>query len=281
VTLLRQSIEGNDPFFTETTKEVAMKKQKMPSLFVSHGSPMLALDKKGGLEYRQWGGKLTNEYQPKAILVFSAHWEDEKLLFGESINHDELFYDFYGFPSELYQVQYPAPSASEIVTSIENLLEKSVPKTERKLDHGVWVPFLHMWPNADLPILQMSMPNTMSNEELYNLGKSLTPLREENILIVGAGTLTHNLREGLSGKYNTTPDWTVEFDNWVETTLMNSRDDLLNWEKAPHAYRNHPSPEHFRPLLIAAGAANESDEVSFPTIGFDFTLFSKRSIQFG
>ncbi len=253
-------------------------KTKTPVLFVSHGSPMLAQDAHTGADYRAWSETLP---RPKAILVFSAHWEAPPLQFGETVRHDELVYDFYGFPEALYRMQFPAPGAGWLVDAVNDVLGEKMATAARGLDHGVWVPFIHMWPEADLPILQMSMPSTFSNQELYELGAKLSPLREQGVMIVGSGTLTHNLREGFKGGYAAPPEWVTEFDDWVERSLLHNRAAILDWQaEAPHAQRNHPTPDHFRPLLIAAGAAGEDEPVSFPITGFEMMVFSRRSVQF-
>ena len=251
----------------------------MPALFVSHGNPMLANDNESAQEYRAWGERLP---KPKALLIFSAHWQTPGLVFGETIRHEKLIYDFFGFPDELYQLQYPAPGAEWLIDEVCNVLAEAVPQNKRGLDHGVWVPLLHMWPEADVPILQMSLPADYSNHDLLELGRRLAPLREQGVMIVGAGTLSHNLREGLSGKYASTPEWVTRFDDWLERALLNDRMQLLDWENsAPEAQRNHPTAEHFRPLLITVGAALEGEPAMFPLLGFDMAVFSKRSVQFG
>ena len=140
---------------------------------------------------------------------------------------------------------------------------------------------MQMWPDADIPVLQMTMPANLSNEDLFQLGQQLRPLRDEGILIIGAGTLTHNLRAFRPDVLDT-PDWAQAFDDWVVATLdAGDRDALLQWqERAPQAKQNHPTPEHFRPLLIAAGAG-DGDVVSYPMTGFEFGSFSMRSVRFG
>ena len=253
--------------------------QIMPSLFVSHGNPMLALDAESAMEYRDWGKTLP---LPKAILIFSAHWEKAGLVFGETIRHEKLVYDFYGFPDELYQLQYPAPGAEWLVSEVRRVVNEDILQSNRGLDHGVWVPLLHMWPDAGVPILQMSLPSDYSNQQLYELGRQLAPLRKQGVMIVGAGTLSHNLREGLSRRYTETPTWVLNFDRWITQTLAADREQLFEWEtKAPDAMRNHPTPEHFRPLLITVGVAYESETPVYPLSGFDMAVFSKRSVQYG
>ena len=252
----------------------------MPVLFISHSAPTLALDPDNGKPLANWAATVP---KPEAILVFSAHWETNTLAVGESTQHTQLVYDFYGFPEPLYKIQYPAPAADYLIPTIAELLQHhySLQQLDRGLDHGVWVPFLHMWPQADIPILQMTMPSNFSNEDLYHLGETLAPLRKQGVLICANGTLTHNLREWRQGD-TTVATWAREFDQWVKSTLETKNTQaLLNWQNtAPDATRNHPTPEHFRPLLIAAGAAL-GDTPSFPIEGFEFGSFSKRCVQFG
>ena len=256
--------------------------QKLPTLFISHGAPPLALDSEKGKDYQRLGQALPTS---KAILVISAHWETrEQIALGETSRHDELVYDFGVFRQELYELQYPAPGAPDVVDEIAKLLSPAheVLLTDRGLDHGVWVPFLHMWPEANVPVLQMSLPYSFSNQELFDLGKQLAPLREQNILIVTTGGITHNLRE-INFRHRGAPvHWAAEFDQWLVDTLnTHDADALLNWQsKAPNAAMNHPSPEHFRPLLIAAGAA-QGEAVSYPIEGFEYGSMSRRAVRFG
>lgn len=253
----------------------------MPTLFVSHGSPLLAIDTIKGIDYARWGMALP---RPKAILVFSAHWEGNQLVLGEASTHNDLIYDFSGFPEQLYHLKYPAPGSAWLIEQVQAILgDKATPRvTTRGLDHGVWIPFLHLWPEADIPIVQMSMPYNLSNQELYEFGQQLALLREQGVLIVGSGMITHNLAE-LNPHYRGEPQaWAKIFDDWTKDILL-QRDihSLLNWEKlAPNAQRNHPTVEHFRPLLIAAGAA-DMQNIRFPIEGFDAGILSCRSVQFG
>lgn len=240
---------------------------------------MAIFDDAARKEYANWAENLKT---PDAILIISAHWETEDIALGETKTHNELLYDYYGFPDELYQVQYPAPGAPELADQLCSLINDISLVENRGLDHGVFVPLFHMWPQANLPVLQMSLPRNYSSEDLFTLGKLLSPLRENNVLIAGAGTLTHNLRAWNPRHHGEPAPWAIAFDNWVEETLLNKdKNALLHWEKqAPLAKQNHPTPEHFRPLIIAAGAAFH-EEVSFPMTGFDYGVFSKRSVQFG
>ena len=244
-----------------------MTQTKTPVLFISHSNPMLVFDKESEQNYRNWAQQLP---EVKALLFFSAHWQTAELTFGESGQHTRLVYDFFGFPDELYRMQYPAPGAAWLTETVETLLEEKIASSERGLDHGIWIPLLHMWPEADIPILQMSLPAQYDNQQLYDLGRRLAPLREQGVMICGGGTLSHNLREGLTKHHDYTPAWVRDFDKWLATTLSTHPQELLDWEnKAPNAQRNHPTPEHFLPLLITLGAADADEQVRFPITGFD------------
>lgn len=253
--------------------------KKTPVLFISHGNPMVMLDKVEGKDYAQWGQNLP---RIEAILIFSAHWETDELAFGETEDHKQLVYDFYGFPDPLYDVQYPAPGAPWLVDKVNALLDLSITETGRGLDHGVYVPMVHMWPNANIPVLQMSLPRNYSEVDLFELGQKLAPLRDEGVLIVGAGSLTHNLRAWNPQLGDEPLEWAKVFDDWVENVLLEKdKTALLNWKNdAPNALMNHPTAEHFLPLLVAAGAGWEED-ITFPTIGFSYGIFTRRSVQFG
>ena len=252
----------------------------MPGLFVAHSAPTLALDAKAGADYRKMAEDLPI---PDAILVFSAHWETDQLAFGETVKHDELIYDFGGFQPELYEIQYPAPGAPALVEQIQALLpDMEIATTSRGIDHGVWVPLLHMWPQANVPVLQMSLPGLYSDEQLLQLGERLMPLREHNVMIIASGVITHNLRTVNRDSKSDPPTWALEFDQWLEQVL-NKKDypQLVKWRSvAPHALQNHPTPEHFRPLLIAAGAA-QKESVAYPITGFEWGTLSRRCVRFG
>lgn len=252
----------------------------MPTLFISHGSPLLALDAITGKRYKQWATSLPT---PKAILIFSAHWESDHLTIGETTVHDKLIYDFFGFPNKLYQLQYPAPGSPWLAERLYELLNGDIKLTRanRGLDHGVWIPLLHMWPKVDIPILQMSIPRTSSNETLFELGKKLAPLKKQGVLIITSGMVTHNLSLWNPNHHGDPTDFAKAFDDWLKDILLNGDiHQLLEWQThAPYASQNHPTPEHFRPLLIAAGTSN-MHTISFPITGFEAGIFSRRSIQF-
>lgn len=258
-----------------------MLKNQMPVAFIGHGNPLNVVDEANFTGWRAWGTHLP---KPKAILAVSAHWEETPVSIGTTARHDELVYDFSGFPSFMYDLDYPAPGAPDLADRVEGLLEgrTNVARTNRGLDHGIWVPMIHLFPKADVPVLQISMPIAMSEAELYSLGGELSPLRSEGVLILGTGNLTHNLREAFRADPTTPPpEYAARFDAWAARALETQDHTALQaWtEEAPEALRSHPSAEHFRPVLVAAGAARSSD-AGFPIEGFEMGMISRRSVQF-
>jgi len=254
---------------------------RMPVGFVGHGNPMSVLDQAKGELWAEWGASLP---RPRAILTVSAHWEDSPVTIGRVIRHQGLLYDFYGFPEEMYRLQYPAPGAPELADRVAGLLAPlvHVVRSDRAVDHGAWVPLLHMWPEADVPLLQISMPRHMTEEELYSVGVALAPLRDEAVFIFATGNLVHDLRGVSFLEDEPIPGHVLEFDRWVADVLSaKDHDGLAAWrERAPDPRRAHPTPEHFRPILVAAGAAG-GDEVSFPIEGFENRTVSRRCVRFG
>jgi 4,5-DOPA dioxygenase extradiol len=227
----------------------------LPSLFISHGSPMLALTETPAHDFLR---ELGQALRPKAVVVVSAHWSSRQLLVSTSAR-PETIHDFGGFPRELFEVQYPAPGEPELAMRLARELN-AVP-VERGLDHGAWVPLSLMFPAADVPVVSLSLPVQWSNAELAALGERLAALREENILVIGSGSLTHNLRE-MQPRDAAMPAWVGEFADWIEARLAdNDREALLAWESAPKARENHPTPEHFQPLLVAMGAGGRAERL--------------------
>ncbi|RZI43314.1 dioxygenase [Herbaspirillum sp. HC18] len=235
---------------------------RLPTLFVSHGSPMLALEESpASLFLRQLGGTLP---RPRAILVASAHWESRGGPAVSLAKQPETIHDFGGFPPALYELQYPAPGAPELAEKAAGLLEQagfSVGRSAgRGLDHGAWVPLQLMYPKADIPVTQVTVMRGASPAEHERLGKALASLRDEGVLVIGSGSLTHNLYElGGNDIDAPVPSWVSEFGTWMMTSLQgNHRDALLDYRaQAPHAARNHPTEEHLLPLFVAMGAAGE------------------------
>lgn len=253
---------------------------KLPALFVAHGAPPLLDDAQWVGELRLWAQSLP---RPKSILMISAHWENRPLTLGATRTLP-LVYDFYGFPQRYYQQQYAAPGAPELAQRIRKELRSTMQVADepgRGLDHGAYVPLVAMYPEADIPVLQMSLPSE-NPRELFALGRSLSALREEGVLIIGSGFITHNLRTLDWSNESAPPAWASEFDAWTAEALSRSDvDALLEYErKGPGARIALPTREHFVPLLVALGAA-ERHRVTCPISGFWMGSLTKRSVQFG
>ncbi len=253
--------------------------ETMPSAFVSHGSPMLAVDKVRGPELTAWTKALP---RPVAVLSVSAHYERRPVTIGTTRTLP-LIYDFGGFPKALYKIQYAAPGAPKLAKRVVQQLSPLMKVYENKRrghDHGTWVPMRWMYPQADVPLLSVSLP-THDPKTLYRMGRALRPLREEGVLILGSGSMTHNLRRlGRAG--SKTPSWAKEFDDWSSTVLAaNDVDQLLDWQrKAPAARTNHPTVEHFVPLILAAGARKDGEVATFPVTGFQAGSMSRRCVSY-
>lgn len=255
-------------------------KSTLPVLFLAHGAPILLDEPDWVGALRGWAGALP---KPASILVISAHWEARPTTLGAT-RTVPLYYDFYGFPARYYETQYPAPGAPALAERVTGLLSAAgqgpVQKSERGLDHGAYVPLVCMYPEAETPVLQLSMPS-LSPKELFALGRALGPLRDEGVLILASGFLTHNMRFAFKPG---TPAWAREFDAWTADVLARRDvDALLDFEaKGPAARTALPTTEHFAPVIVAAGAAADGAPVSFPIEGFWMDgAFTKRSVQWG
>ncbi len=254
----------------------------MPVVFIAHGAPPLLDDASWKSEVATWARALP---VPKGILSLSAHWEHQPVAIGAT-TRVPLIYDFHGFPERYYALEYPSPGAPEVAARVRDLLRESgiafVDEPSRGLDHGTYVPLMSMFPDADIPVLQVSLPG-LDPKALYALGRALSPLRGEGVLIAASGFLTHNMRS-LSERM--TPAWAHEFDAWVaEVLLRGDVDALVDFHgRAPAARLAHPREEHFAPVIAAAAAAmSRVGKVTFPIAGF-WSLapsFSRRTVQFG
>jgi 4,5-DOPA dioxygenase extradiol len=252
--------------------------QRMPAIYLSHGAPPLADDALWTRQLADWSRELP---KPKSVLMVSAHWEAAPLALGATTTVP-LTYDFWGFEDRYYQVRYPAPGAPELASDVRKLLRAAGTQVEdipdRGLDHGAYVPLVEMYPDADVPVLQVSMP-TLDPQGLYEIGRKLKPLRDEGVLIVGSGFFTHNLR-ALSPDGRVQPVM-AEFDHWGQETLARGDlDALLDFQhQAPAARQAHPRTEHFAPLFVTLGASG-GDLASARTVIDGFWLgLAKRSIQ--
>ena len=194
-----------------------MNLQTLPGLFISHGSPMLAIhpEQSGPALHRL----SINLPRPQAIVVMSAHWESHSLEVSTGVR-PETWHDFRGFPPELYDIRYPAAGAPQLAEQILQLFAEADisahANSTRPRDHGVWMPLLHMYPEADIPVVEISLPMTFSAQQIYNIGQALAPLREQQILLIGSGSITHNLGElSWHGESQTVPEWASTFRNYV------------------------------------------------------------------
>jgi len=232
---------------------------RLPAVFVSHGSPMLALEPHRPA-HQFLRGASQHWPRPKAILAISAHWETEAPEIGATAQPATI-HDFYGFPPALYQMRYPAPGAPQLAGRIKSLLEEAGHPArldpERGLDHGAWSPLALIYPEADIPVLQLSLQPHRDPAYQAAIGRALAPLRDEGVLIMATGSLTHNLRELSRDDSGGIAGWAEEFAGWMAAKLQ-ARDDaaLLDYRRqAPHAQRSHPTDEHLLPLYVALGAA--------------------------
>lgn len=257
-----------------------MKEDRLPSIFVAHGAPPLLDDAPWVAELNAWAAQLP---KPKAILVLSAHWEERPVTIGAT-RTVPLIYDFSGFAPHHYQQKYAAPGAPELAGLVRGLLngQRIAEDPDRGLDHGAYIPLVAMYPNADVPVLQVSLPSE-NPQELFALGRALRPLRDAGILILGSGFITHNLRALDWHGASAPPTWATEFDAWTADALTrNDVDALLDYEaKGPGAQIALPTREHFVPLLVSLGAAGDGEQARFPIGGWWLGSLTRRSVQFG
>lgn len=253
----------------------------LPTLFLAHGSPMLALDGGDwGLAMSSLGQRLT---APRAILVCSAHWEAPGPFRLSSAALPGVMHDFGGFPEALYGLDYPAPGAPDLASQAAGLLQgaglEAALDSQRRLDHGAWVPLRYLYPKADIPVVQLSLPRPRTPELLLAAGRALAPLRDQGVLILGSGGIVHNLRrldwEGAGGPQ----PWASAFEGWVRGRLMaGDASALARWSEAPGAAESVPTSEHLDPLFVALGAAGVTPDLLFD--GWQLGSLSLASYEF-
>ena len=267
---------------TSTKGARAEAHEHMPVIFIAHGSPLLLDDAGWVAELKTWARAMP---RPRSVLMLSAHWQLQPVTLGAT-RTVPLVYDFYGFPEKYYRVTYPAPGAPALAARVWEILGETQPVAQapdRGLDHGAYVPLVAMYPDADVPVLQVSLP-TMDAHTLFALGRALAPLRREGVLIVGSGFLTHNLRALDLRPSPATPAWAAEFDAWsADVITRRDVDALLDYRnRAPGVRQALPTHEHFVPVVAAMGAAIETaNAVQFPITGFVAGSLTRRSVQFG
>ncbi len=268
---------------------------RMPTLFVSHGSPMTALDpREAGAWWQRLGPAIEAAFgRPKAILAVSAHSLTREPVLLAAPRH-EAVYDFGGFDPKLYTLRYDAPGAPELATRVQALLQAAGLPVHRVdeggLDHGIWVPLRSMWPGAEIPVLPLAWPPDWSPQRLFELGRALAPLADEGVLVMGSGSITHNLRRVFAnGRFDrpdtpATPESTA-FRQWfVDHTAAADWPALFEYRtQAPHAALMHPTDEHLLPFYVAAGAAGEGASgrrihasLTFGDLGMDAFAFGER-----
>ena len=253
--------------------------ERMPALYIGHGAPPLLDDPVWSGQLAAWAQDLPT---PKAILIVSAHWESAPVSL--SANHAPLVYDFGGFAPKYYQMTYETPDASALAQRVAAMMPTDEPvhqHTSRGLDHGAWVPLRIMYPKANIPVLQMSLP-TSDPARLLELGARLRPLRDEGVLIIGSGFLTHGLPFLTEWRIDAAvPGWSSDFDAWAADALRRGDvDALANYRaEAPGMPYSHPTVEHYTPLFVTLGASTDPEAPGEQVIDGFWIGLSKRSLQ--
>jgi len=257
-----------------------MSVARHPALFLSHGAPTLPLDRQHPTH--AFLKKLGTELPvPRAILMVSAHWDTRVPTLTTSL-HPETIHDFYGFPEELYAMRYPAPGSAELVQETAGLLQASGLPVQadpsRGLDHGAWVPLLLMYPQAGIPVMQLSLQTVAGAEHHLKLGRALAPLRDKGVLIIGSGGATHNLREFFRPAPGQDGSYAVEFSDWLKGVLeRGDTQSLVDYRRlAPQAVRAHPTEEHFFPVLVAAGTGGKAERIHSAMTGSSLSMDAYR-----
>lgn len=256
---------------------------RQPVVFVSHRAPTLPLETGPAREALAALGAVLS--RPRAILAVSAHWDTAQPSVDTSAR-PETIHDFFGFPPELFAMRYPAPGAPWLAMRTATLLKAGGLATltaARGLDHGSWVPLMLMFPGADIPVTQLSVQTKKGAAHHWQLGELLRPLRDEGVLIVASGSVTHNLGEFGRHRYDAAPpEWVTVFNDWLHARLAEGdREALLDYrQRAPGAVRNHPTEEHLLPLLVAAGAATPTVPAQRVFAGYTYGVIGMDAYRF-
>lgn len=256
---------------------------RMPAIFFGHGNPLNAIQQNGYTEaWRQIGREMP---RPKAILCISAHWYIPGVAV-TAVESPRTIHDFGGFPGELYEVQYPAPGSRELAARVGELLAPQNVLLDKSwgLDHGTWSVLVHVLPDADIPVVQLSIDETQPASFHYDLANRLAPLRDEGVLIMGSGNLVHNLHTYAWGRHDVEPfDWALRFEQKArELMLAGDHTPLVEYETLGRdAMLSAPTPDHYLPLIYVLGVQRDGDEVTFPVEGFDGGSISMTTVKFG
>jgi 4,5-DOPA dioxygenase extradiol len=260
-----------------------MSRMRMPAIFFGHGNPMNAIQTNRWTA--DWGHIGRTLPRPRAIVCVSAHWYLPGTLV-TAMPQPRTIHDFGGFPRPLYEVRYPAPGAPELVERISTLLAPVEVQGDLQwgLDHGTWSVLVHVFPDAGVPIVQLSIDETQPAQFHYDLGRRLAPLRDEGILVIGSGNLVHNLHTYAWGRHDPEPfDWAVRFETLArEQIRTRQHQPLIDYEAlGADAQRSAPTPDHYLPLLYILGMQQEDDAVAFPVEGVDGGSVSMLTVQIG
>jgi len=265
-----------------------MAAHRMPTLFLSHGSPLLAITDSAARRFMSaLGARLP---RPAAIVVLSAHHDAEPVEVTSSTRPPTI-HDFGGFPRELYELEYRAPGAPDLAARVRDLLLdadiEAVLEPRRGFDHGAWIPLKLMYPAADVPLVQVSIDSARDSKWHLALGRALRSLRDAGVLVIGSGGATHNLGlymyAAARGDDAAPPAWVAQFNDWLAAAVDERRyDDLLAYrERAPYAAENHPTQEHFLPLFATLGAAHDDEHGERIHASYDRGLLSLDDYAFG
>jgi 4,5-DOPA dioxygenase extradiol len=255
----------------------------MPTIFFGHGNPMNALARNAYTE--AWAMLGRTIPRPRAILSISAHW----YIPGTAVTNNQAprtIHDFGGFPPELYQIEYPAPGSLDLATEVQRLLAPGDVHLDSSwgLDHGTWSVLCHVYPQADIPVVQLSIDETQPGQFHYEVGRRLRPLRDDGVLVIGSGNVVHNLHTYAWGKHSVGPfDWAIRFEEQVRKFLIaGEHDPIVDYESlGSDATLSVPTPEHYLPLLYVIGLRQADDAVSFPVEGVDGGSVSMLTVQIG
>lgn len=255
----------------------------MPAIFFGHGNPLNALQRNEWTE--GWAALGNSLPRPRAVLVISAHWYLPATLV-TAMAQPRTIHDFGGFPRELFEVEYPAPGDPAMAKRVQSLLAPVSVGLDNSwgLDHGTWSVLCHVYPEADVPVLQLSIDETQTAEYHYEIAKRLSPLRDEGVLIVGSGNLVHNLHTYAWGRHPVEPlEWAVRFEKSArELMLSGIHEPLINYETMGRdALLSAPTPDHYLPLIYVLALHRENEAVSFPVQGFDGGSISMLTVQIG